>query len=295
MGAVGCVAVAAVACWLQTSFVGWLTATGVLVILLVVVFGYNQPGRYLLGAPYTWCVSLAGLGGLASAARIGSLRWPHVSSFAMGGAVVTLVVLAFVVWGLRDPARLEVHGPLAFPLRSGTWVVAAGGVGALNHHLTVGAQAGALDLVALRSDGTRAARTCPRDLTAYEAYGRRVVSPCDGLVATVVDGQPETAWSRAQAREPLGNHVAVQGAHETVYLAHLRPGSVLVSVGDHVVAGQCLGEVGSSGRTSEPNLHVHAERGGVGLRLRFVDVPSGRLRPGVPVRVPERVQPHVDT
>ncbi len=295
VGAVCCVAAAASACWLQASFVGWLTAMGVLVILLIVVLGYDQPGRYLLGPPYTWFVLVAGLVGLASAARLGRLGWPHVSTLAMGGLVVTLVVLAFVLWGLREPARVQVQDSLVFPLRSGTWVVAAGGMAALNHHLVVGAQTGALDLIALRDNGTRAVGTCPRDLGAYAAYRRRVVSPCDGVVTAVVDGQPETARSRADAHEPLGNHVRIESASETVCLAHLRPGSVLVAVGEHVVAGQSLGEVGRSGRTSEPSLHVHAERGGVGLRLRFVDVPSGRLRPGVPIRVAERVQPHVDS
>ena len=43
-------------------------------------------------------------------------------------------------------------------------------------------------------------------------------------------------------------------------LAHLKRGSVLVKIGDRVSAGQPIGHVGNSGNTSEPHLHVHAQR-----------------------------------
>ena len=35
-----------------------------------------------------------------------------------------------------------------------------------------------------------------------------------------------------------------------------------VTVGEIVTTGDPLGEVGNSGNTSEPHLHIHAERGG---------------------------------
>lgn len=289
LGAEVCVAVAAVACWLQTSFVGWLTALGVLAILLVVVSGYDLPGRYLVRAPFGWLIPLTGAAGLASVSRFGRLRWPHVSSVAMGGIVVTMVVLAFVIWGLREPAGAEVQGQLVFPLRSGTWVVAAGGVAALNHHLMLGTQTGALDLVSLRGDGARADGVAPRDLASYQAYASPVVSPCCGLVVSAVDGEPERLWSRAKTTHPAGNHVRIDTGTEIIQLAHLRTGSILVSAGDQVVAGQPIGEVGCSGRTSEPSLHLHAERGEEGLRLRFCDVPARRLRPGFPIGVTNQV------
>src|SRR3546814_21165157 len=55
----------------------------------------------------------------------------------------------------------------------------------------------------------------------------------------------------------LGNHVIVDHGDGTyVAYAHLRRGSLLVGVGDRVQAGQPLGEVGNSGNSSEPHLHV---------------------------------------
>jgi murein DD-endopeptidase MepM/ murein hydrolase activator NlpD len=46
-----------------------------------------------------------------------------------------------------------------------------------------------------------------------------------------------------------------------VLLAHLRSGSVNVSSGERVAVGDFLAEMGNSGNSSEPHLHVHAQRG----------------------------------
>ncbi|MER7464077.1 hypothetical protein [Streptomyces sp. NPDC097981] len=47
--------------------------------------------------------------------------------------------------------------------------------------------------------------------------------------------------------------------------------------------GQLLGEVGNSGNSSEPHLHIHAEREGVGLDLRFTGI-TGTLHRGRALR-----------
>jgi murein DD-endopeptidase MepM/ murein hydrolase activator NlpD len=63
-----------------------------------------------------------------------------------------------------------------------------------------------------------------------------------------------------------------------VVLAHLRLGTVSVTAGDVVRVGQLLGEVGNSGRSTEPHLHIHAERDGTGLDLQFIGVTGGLYR-----------------
>ena len=45
-----------------------------------------------------------------------------------------------------------------------------------------------------------------------------------------------------------------------VLLAHLKQHSVPVEPGQTVTVGQKLGEVGNTGNTSEPHLHIHAQR-----------------------------------
>ena len=42
-----------------------------------------------------------------------------------------------------------------------------------------------------------------------------------------------------------------------VVLAHLKRSSVCVQKGEKISVGQAVGEVGNSGRSSEPHLHMH--------------------------------------
>ncbi len=54
----------------------------------------------------------------------------------------------------------------------------------------------------------------------------------------------------------LGNYVAIHHANDFyTYYGHLKKGSVAVQVGDTVAIGQKIGEVGSSGYSSDPHLH----------------------------------------
>ena len=57
-------------------------------------------------------------------------------------------------------------------------------------------------------------------------------------------------------------------------MAHLKPGSIKVSVGERVVAGQQVAACGNSGRSSEPHLHYHLQNSprwfdGEGLPAQF--------------------------
>ncbi len=47
-----------------------------------------------------------------------------------------------------------------------------------------------------------------------------------------------------------------------VLLAHFKKGSIKVNVGDLVDTNTLLGNVGNTGNTSEPHLHMHIEQGG---------------------------------
>lgn len=66
----------------------------------------------------------------------------------------------------------------------------------------------------------------------------------------------------ADERVMAGNHVVLQCGEVQVLLAHMRQGSVAVREGQLVETGQKLGEVGNSGNTATPHLHIHAQRPG---------------------------------
>jgi murein DD-endopeptidase MepM/ murein hydrolase activator NlpD len=58
----------------------------------------------------------------------------------------------------------------------------------------------------------------------------------------------------------LGNYVILECDDVQIVLAHLRKGTVQVAAGEPVAKGDKLGEVGNSGNSSEPHLHLHVQR-----------------------------------
>lgn len=173
------------------------------------------------------------------------------------GIFIGIVVPLASVW-VTVPDRVTVSSPFA----DGTWAVAQGGSTVLiNAHRPSPTQRYALDLVRLDRHGRRAAGFAPgAELEAYHAWGAAVVAPADGVVLVAQDGLPDLPAGQRDRANPAGNHVvlAISGDVRLV-LAHLRSGSVAVREGQRVSAGQHLGQVGNSGHTTEPHLHLHAE------------------------------------
>lgn len=102
---------------------------------------------------------------------------------------------------------------------------------------------------------------------AAMAEGVKVLAAAPGIVRGVRDGMPDIAVSDPAAppldNRDCGNGVAIthEGGWETQY-CHMKQGSVRVKAGDRVEAGMPLGEVGLSGNTEFPHLHLTLRRDG---------------------------------
>lgn len=96
------------------------------------------------------------------------------------------------------------------------------------------------------------------------ARGVRVLAAAPGVVRGVRDGVEDRVYDGQdlQGRD-CGNGVAISHSDgwETQY-CHLRRGSVQVTTGQEVAAGEALGLIGLSGRTEFPHLHVTLRRHG---------------------------------
>lgn len=98
------------------------------------------------------------------------------------------------------------------------------------------------------------------------AEGIPVVASADGVVAGIRDGMPDTGIidaDRASVRgRECGNGVAVrhEGGWITQY-CHLRRGSISVAKGQPVAKGDQLGEIGLSGLTEFPHVHLEVRHG----------------------------------
>ncbi|MDH5632140.1 MAG: M23 family metallopeptidase [Gammaproteobacteria bacterium] len=152
---------------------------------------------------------------------------------------------------------------LTAPVESNGWVVHGGGTVAVNYHNGVKAQRYALDIIVLDENGRRGRTWLPAELNDFSSFGKSVLSPCDGKVLATENNQEDRAIGELRDDSPAGNFVLLHCHGNTVLLAHLKKGSVLVKTGDSVEPGRPLAKIGNSGRSSEPHLHIHAVKGKV--------------------------------
>jgi hypothetical protein len=262
------------ACWGAASVTGWIGS------LLVAAAGYVLLEGFSFVTEEPWWIrrpiEAGALVALGSAWRLPRLHGGNSAADVAAGAALLCLAAGALYRARRHRWGLAVTATTRFPL-SGTWYVGQGGGRMLNHHYHVPEQRGALDVVRVGPTGSR--RGAADRLDAYLAYGADVHAPCDGRVVSAVDGVEDQVPGVIRYGPVYGNHVFIDTGTETVKLAHLRPGTVTVTVGQSVRAGDLLGQVGNSGNSTEPHLHIHAERDGVGLDLRFADV-RGSLHRG---------------
>ena len=162
---------------------------------------------------------------------------------------------------------------IAPPFPAGHYLVAHGGsTPMVNVHLKTldppserfrpwRGQSKALDIFRIHPLGFHKTGWQPADPARYTTFGVPVLSPCEGQVALVVDGHRDQRVPDMDRDHMAGNFIAINCGNFFVVLAHLRQGSITVSQGEPVDIGTALGEMGNSGNSSQPHLHVHAQRG----------------------------------
>jgi len=189
---------------------------------------------------------------------------------------ILLMALIGMFFGVVAVGVLRAHRvppgaiDVGFPFTRGTYIVAQGGSEpAANYHAQQPAQRYAVDLLKLNAAGMRARGLYPDDAKAYAIFGETVVSPCAGTVVAAVDAFPDAPRISLDEKNPAGNHVTLRCGDVDITLAHLQRGSVALRIGARVPRGTPLGRVGNSGTSTEPHLHLYAERNGVGVPLRF--------------------------
>ncbi len=156
---------------------------------------------------------------------------------------------------------------LAPPLQGRRWVQVNGCCDPAGHRLAVSAVNGglyaaqrfAIDVAQLDANG-RLFNGPPDQVSSFPFYGAPVLSTASGVVESVRDDQPDQIPFQPtpveSATTALGNNVVVNLGHGTYAMyAHLKPGSVSVSVGDRLSQGQQIGRLGNSGNSDFPHLH----------------------------------------
>lgn len=188
---------------------------------------------------------------------------------------------------VEHPADYYVPVNRFFVPGRGNWTVSHGGrTRATNKHHGSRSQRFAFDLVVKR-DGRARPRSASKRNESYYCYGQPLLAPASGTVVEKKDGVPENAVG--ERGKGGGNGIRIDhGFGESSSLWHMVPGSVRVEEGDHVEAGEVVGLVGNSGRSSGPHIHFDVFHPGpkFGLPVEFVDTfVDERWRDrGMPVR-----------
>jgi hypothetical protein len=121
-------------------------------------------------------------------------------------------------------------------------------------------QSYALDFFGLGPWGLRARGWRPADPAAYAIFGAELRAPCAGTVIATEGEMPDFEVPNSDQVNRLGNHVILRCGEAEIVLAHMRQSSVIVASCDPVRVGDLLGQVGNSGASTEPHLHIHAQR-----------------------------------
>lgn len=101
---------------------------------------------------------------------------------------------------------------------------------------------------------------------SYHIYGKPVLAVADGTVVATRNDLQDQVPGALPANLPLdeadGNFVVLDiGSGRFVNYAHMRPGSLKVKLGDKVGRGDPIGEVGNTGNSQAPHLHLHVTDG----------------------------------
>jgi len=186
-------------------------------------------------------------------------QWFRIGStalFSMLGMLLSSLTLTGATYTGSNTINLK------FPFGQGMYYVIQGGSNVMTNpfHSMVFNGKYAIDIVEINNLGNRAATIFPKVLAQYHIFGEVVHCPCNGRVVTIANGFPDNMPTNVDREHPAGNHIVLECDNIIVILEHLKEGSLKVSQGDYVKEGQPVGEVGNSGYTDEPHLHIQANR-----------------------------------
>ncbi|MCM8594100.1 urea transporter [Accumulibacter sp.] len=114
----------------------------------------------------------------------------------------------------------------------------------------------------IRTENGYSYRSDGGSLQDFLAFDTPVLAPAWGTVVACRDDIADNAPGAMNMTENWGNYLLIDiGGGLCVMLGHLRQGSLTVAPGASVVPGMPLARCGNSGRSAQPHLHLHVQRG----------------------------------
>lgn len=155
------------------------------------------------------------------------------------------------------------------PLKGGPWAAVYEPAWVRGHRRVIYTENGtakipgryAIDFIKLDSNG-RYAKASEDSVANWFGYGEKVLAVSDGVVASVADSFLESITISKHGTVPpykaTGNYVSLKiRTNCFVFYEHLKPGSIVVKPGQKVKKGQVIAQLGFTGQSTGPHLHLH--------------------------------------
>ena len=213
-------------------------------------------------------------------------RWRTI-----GFSLLILLCFSGTIYNSYPSSYDEKPSKVKFRLPLDTIITVAwgGATEKINYHKIAPEQCWAYDLLVVHNKKSYTGDSSK--IENYYCYGLPIISPTNGKVVNVVNNNPdELIGALGGGESPEGNFITIEVAKkEFLFICHMKPNSIKVKIGDTVSQGQLLGQVGNSGNTSEPHIHIHLQDRndaiGEGIPLYFHNyIVDGKLiEKGIPI------------
>jgi len=179
--------------------------------------------------------------------------------------LLVFAVVWIIMFFKRDKENIIPDGAVSmdFPLKNGFYLINQSGpsrdlLGDSVHEIAT--EKYALDIV---KDGMSIkdiiSTFVTHNFNNNSTFGTPIYSPCFGNIKKAAGDQPDMPIG-TRDRVSGGNHVLVGCDQFNVNFAHLKQGSIVVHEGQTVKTGDLLGQIGNSGNSTGPHLHMAAYR-----------------------------------
>ncbi|WP_410973868.1 M23 family metallopeptidase [Bacillus pacificus] len=195
--------------------------------------------------------------------------WKGICRQRIDGALLFIVIFSIIgawplgwfanIGRLAYPADVHSTSPkvvVRFPLNERALIGWGGDRLETNYHVIKPNERWAYDIL------IPPAEVKSSKLEDYGIYGAKVMAPASGTVVSINNNEQDLVPGSDDFQSMAGNHIYLRLDESGTYLilAHLKQGSIKVKEGQHVNEGEFLAQVGNSGSSSEPHLHIHHQR-----------------------------------
>ncbi len=180
----------------------------------------------------------------------------------------TIVLIIIDASIILDKAKKKDCFALAFPFKNGRFLVVDGGDGKKsffnNYHyygwkrrnvMNYDTMRFATDLIKMDRRGFANRRILSSSNEDYYIYGEKVYSPTEGEVVHVIANNDDNI-PYGKLPNDFGNRITIKNGNHYISLVHFKKDTIVVSVGQKLKAGDCLGQIGNSGISPRPHLHI---------------------------------------